>query len=210
MRVILATLWNTAVRKWATAWHFFTVNFFKQESCLSIILRLWWGEFCNCHWHCPHSMPSRVYVAVGRLSVCLSVYLSVPSISSSSSVQWVCCWALCRQEISIDSRCRHSAATAWQHSAEQQMQAVSWWQLRHKNEHRLVLVRNLLLSFPWKKHFENLSPFTEIIGKSVMATVVTCEQMKRPGPILRNFSGCTISKVHVWCNALTLSKVTTS
>ena len=30
------------------------------------------------------------------------------------------------------------------------------------------------------------------------------------GPILRNFSGCTISKVHVWCNALTLSKVTTS
>jgi len=29
-----------------------------------------------------------------------------------------------------------------------------------------------------------------------------------PGPILRNFSGCTISKVHVWCNALTLSKVT--
>ena len=31
-----------------------------------------------------------------------------------------------------------------------------------------------------------------------------------PGPILRNFSGCTISKVHVWCNALTLSKVTTS
>ena len=32
----------------------------------------------------------------------------------------------------------------------------------------------------------------------------------RPGPVLRNFSGCTISKVHVWCNALTLSKVTTS
>jgi len=31
-----------------------------------------------------------------------------------------------------------------------------------------------------------------------------------PGPILRNFSGCTISKVHVWCNALTLSKVSTS
>jgi len=30
------------------------------------------------------------------------------------------------------------------------------------------------------------------------------------GPILRNFSGCTISKVHVWCNALTLSKVSTS
>ena len=30
------------------------------------------------------------------------------------------------------------------------------------------------------------------------------------GPILRNFLGCTISKVHVWCNALTLSKVTTS
>jgi len=30
------------------------------------------------------------------------------------------------------------------------------------------------------------------------------------GPILRNFSGCTISKVHVWCNTLTLSKVTTS
>jgi len=28
------------------------------------------------------------------------------------------------------------------------------------------------------------------------------------GPILRNFSGCTISKVHAWCNALTLSKVT--
>ena len=24
-----------------------------------------------------------------------------------------------------------------------------------------------------------------------------------PWPILRNFSGCTISKVHVWCNALT-------
>jgi len=31
-----------------------------------------------------------------------------------------------------------------------------------------------------------------------------------PGPIVRNFSGCTISKVHVWCNALTLSKVSTS
>ena len=31
-----------------------------------------------------------------------------------------------------------------------------------------------------------------------------------PAPILRNFSGCTISKVHVWCNALTLSKVSTS
>ena len=30
------------------------------------------------------------------------------------------------------------------------------------------------------------------------------------GPILRNFSGCTISNVYVWCNALTLSKVTTS
>ena len=31
-----------------------------------------------------------------------------------------------------------------------------------------------------------------------------------PGPILRNFSGCTISKVRVWCNALTLSKVRAS
>ena len=31
-----------------------------------------------------------------------------------------------------------------------------------------------------------------------------------PGPILRNFSGCTVSKVRVWCNALTLSKVRAS
>ena len=33
---------------------------------------------------------------------------------------------------------------------------------------------------------------------------------QQTGPILRNFSGCTISKVHVWCNALTLSRVSTS
>ena len=33
---------------------------------------------------------------------------------------------------------------------------------------------------------------------------------RTPRPILRNFSRCTISKAHVWCSALTLSKVTTS
>ena len=37
-----------------------------------------------------------------------------------------------------------------------------------------------------------------------------CHAVYTTGPILRKFSGCTISKVHVWCKALTLSKVTTS
>ena len=53
-------------------------------------------------------------------------------------MQWVCCWAPCGQEISIDSRRRRPAATAPQHGTQQQMWAVWRWQLRNEAEHRLV------------------------------------------------------------------------
>ena len=53
---------------------------------------------------------SRVYETVERPSVCRSVRLSVPS--TDCGVQRVCCWAPRRQEISIDSVRRRSAANA--------------------------------------------------------------------------------------------------
>jgi len=43
-----------------------------------------------------------------------------------------------------------------------------------------------------------------------ITAIIACSRGISAGPILRNFSGCTISKVHAWCNALTLSKVLTS
>ena len=51
------------------------------------------------YWHCPCSMRNGFYETVGT-----SVRPSVQSIDSSSGGQRVCCWAPCRQEISIDSR----------------------------------------------------------------------------------------------------------
>jgi len=43
-------------------------------------------------------------------------------------MQQVCCWVPHWQEISIDSRRRHSAATAPQHSTQQQTRTLSYWQ----------------------------------------------------------------------------------
>ena len=57
------------------------------------------------------SMRRRVYVTVGRPSVCLPIHQSVPSIDSSSGLQQVCCWMPCGQEISVNS-CVHAAAPA--------------------------------------------------------------------------------------------------
>ena len=58
--------------------------------------RLWkWPAY----WRCQHSMRSRVYVTVGRLSV----RLYVPSIDSSSGMRLVCCERRRLPQISIDS-----------------------------------------------------------------------------------------------------------
>jgi len=81
-------------------------------------------------WHYSHS--------TRRESVRPSVRLSVPSFARITPLQRFCCWAPCRQEISIDSGSRQvpetvaagrPTAAAPQHGAQQQMRAVSRWQL---------------------------------------------------------------------------------
>ena len=73
------------------------------------------------------------------MSVPSSLSQLVSSIDSSSGMRRVCCWEPGRQEISIDSRRRRSAATAPQHGAQQQMRAVSYWQPRDSAERRFVI-----------------------------------------------------------------------
>jgi len=85
------------------------------------------------YWLCPHSMWSRVYVAVRRPSV----RLSVPSFDRSSGVRRVCCWAPCGQEISINSGgCRVTSpqhVAAPRHSAGNAGSAVFTAKLRRLN-----------------------------------------------------------------------------
>ena len=97
---------------------------------LLLLYTLNWCTYC----HCLHSMWGRVYKTVERPSV----RLFVPSFHSRSSLQRVCYRVPRGQEISIVTRHWHSAATAPQHGAQQQMRAVSCWQPRDEAEHRFV------------------------------------------------------------------------
>jgi len=84
----------------------------------------WFSLFIDCR-HCLHSVRSRVYVRVG----CPSVRLFVPSFGSRTPLRRVCCCGPGEQEISIDC----CAA-----GAQQQIRAVSHYQLTCEAEHRLV------------------------------------------------------------------------
>jgi len=86
----------------------------------------------------PHTMQSRVYVTIGRSSVCLCV----PSIDSSSGSRWVCCWAPCGQEISIASALPAPCA-----GAQQQMRVASCWQPTKEAQYRLVEISVIF----WKR-----------------------------------------------------------
>jgi len=77
----------------------------------------------------PANMRRRVYVTVWRPSV----RLSVPPINSSNNGRWVCCWAPCAREISIDSRGRCATGAR----AQQQMRVASCWEPTEEAQHRL-------------------------------------------------------------------------
>ena len=132
--------------------------------------------------------------AVGRVYVTVRCPLVCPCVCPSCSTE---------------AACRRPAATApQQHSNQQQRRASvvftaaaeDWTQTssRWKSAIRIVFLK-------YSVGFSISAVL--VLWPGYTTTGITSDE---PGPILRNFSGCTISKVHVWCNALTLSKVTTS
>ena len=95
----------------------------------------------SCYWHYSHGIWSKVYETVGRPSVCLSVRPTI-----RTQLRRVCCWAPCRQEISIDSGGRRAASSnsaaerrTTANCAQQQMRAVSRCQPPQEAEHRIVI-----------------------------------------------------------------------
>ena len=83
--------------------------------------------------------------------------------------------------------------------------SVKWLAVKTASEMTYTVSSGALNSTP-----TNHELWTRISGRQLRHSILRSTRLLPPGPILRNFSGCTISKVHVWCNALTLSKVATS
>ena len=80
---------------------------------------------CGCitslwrYWHCPRGMRSRVYVTIGCPSVCLV---------HRSTAAAACGGFAAERPADRTYRSTAAAASAQQHSAQQQMPAVSCWQ----------------------------------------------------------------------------------
>jgi len=96
--------------------------------------RYWPSAIVASYWCCPHSMRTRVYATVESPSV----RLSVPSIDNSNGCRWLCCWAPCGQETSIDSYERAAAPCCRRAGAQQQMRVTSCQEPTEEAQQRLV------------------------------------------------------------------------
>jgi len=106
-------------------WHCFFSEYRLSVFVFSVLITFW----C-----CSHSMWSRVCVTIWCLSVRPSVRLLIPA--------WVTLPNATAANFAVvgpaDGRCRSIASSTQQHSVQQQMHAVSCWDMRYKDRHRRV------------------------------------------------------------------------
>jgi len=123
------------------------------------------------YWRGLHSKCSRVIETVE--------HLSDPMIDSCSGVQRVCCWAPCRQQISISSRRQHSAANA----GSVTLTAKGWGWTDYtiyitQYQHTVVQAASLQKKLPCKSIIYHFVSAAVAVDSSHM-TASSCKSMKR-------------------------------